>query len=209
MTNVSWSYLQNPFDNVTKNSYKKMYEMSTDHFDKLRGYARTNLELKALYDWAYPAYQAFVQEYDKGYVHASTYQMQTATLENLLLELSSTHIRRWDVAIMSVYDIVEPPYKALLPEGRRPFQSGAYDARIRAVKRLADSLQNFPALSALQTTVLNTYCKRNPTSHRRRRPNELQTHGKTKTRLGYKNARCIWETYLFVFRRFVYGGSVL
>lgn len=154
MTNPEWSYLQNPFDNVTKKNFKRMYIMATDHFDKLQKQAATQTEIAELLTDAKPHYDAFVQQYIKSSTDSANYQMHTATIENLLQQLSGELIRQWDVRIQVKFDIKSPQYKALLPNGRNPFQSGAYDMRISQVRSLANRLLQFPQLAGLKNDVL-------------------------------------------------------
>lgn len=153
MIQVSWSYLQNPFDNATKRNYKRMYLLATDHFDKLKQYAGDDPKVQELLDFGRGAFDAYVLQYRQGSTEAATYRMNTATFENIMADLSSTQIRRWDIEIQFVYDVVRPEYKALLPNGRGPFQTGAYDLRIDQVLSLADRLKAFPDLSDLQIKV--------------------------------------------------------
>lgn len=153
MIKVNWAYVQNPFDNVTKTSYKRMYLMATDHFDKLKQVGTTDEKIQELYDFGKLAFDDYVLQYRDGSTQAATYRMNTASFENIMADLSSTQIRRWDVEIQFVYDVVQPEYKALLPNGRKPFQSGAYDLRIDQVLSLADRLKAFEGLSDLQAKV--------------------------------------------------------
>ena len=53
MANSIWSYLQNPFDNVTKKSNKHMFLMATDHFDKLNAH-KADPKIKELYLFGKP-----------------------------------------------------------------------------------------------------------------------------------------------------------
>jgi hypothetical protein len=153
MIKINWYYLQNPFDNVTKNNYKKMYLMATDHFDRLKQAALTNPKIQELLDFGREPFEAYVLQYREGSTEAAVYRMDTASFENIIADLSSTQIRRWDVEIQYLYDTTLPEYKALLPNGRGPFQTGSYDLRIDQVLSLADRLKKFPNLINLQTKV--------------------------------------------------------
>ncbi len=62
MAQPTWSYLQNPFDNVTKSSYKLMYLMATDHFDKLLA-RRSDAIINELYEFGKPSFEAFITQY--------------------------------------------------------------------------------------------------------------------------------------------------
>ena len=152
MAQPTWSFLQNRFDNVTKRNFRRMYLMSTDHFDKLAARS-TDPDIAALYILGKPAFDAFTAQYVKNGTDASNYQMHTLRVENQLNALRSTLIRKWDVRIQNIFDANSPEYLSLLPNGRGPFQSGAYDLRISAVRSLAHQLAQYPALSSLQVDV--------------------------------------------------------
>ena len=122
MAQSTWSYLQNPFDNVTKSSYKLMYLMSTDHFDKLLA-RKSDTTINELYSFGKPSFDAFITQYRKSGSDDANYQMYTLRFEQLILDLMSTLARRWDIQIQNVYDTITPEYKSLLPNGRSPFQS--------------------------------------------------------------------------------------
>lgn len=154
MVQSTWSYLQNPFANVTKNSFKTMYLMATDHFDKLQAQS-SDPAIADLYNLGKPAFDAFILQYRKNGTDNTTYQMHTMQFENLIGELMSTYARQWDVKTQIVFDINKPQYLELFANGRAPFQTGAYDLRINAVKALADQLAHYPALAALQLEVNN------------------------------------------------------
>lgn len=153
MAITEWSYLSNPFNNVSKKSFKRMYQMARDHFDKLKGIAPNNSQIQDLFNLGIVEYETFVTMYRKKSTDVARYRIHTDTVERLFLELSSTLIRQWDVKIQMVYDVVTTEYKGLLPYGRKPFQSGAYEERLNEVESLADHLADFPDLSALKTEV--------------------------------------------------------
>ncbi|MEM6298726.1 MAG: hypothetical protein AAF740_08580, partial [Bacteroidota bacterium] len=150
---LSWSYLENPFDNRTKGNYKRMLEMATDHFDKLKERGRTDTQIQGLYDFGNPAYDAFVKAYrESGYIR-SVYREQTATLEGMMAELASSLARRWDSMIVIEYDKPSPQYQSLMPDGRMPLQRGSYEMRIEELNRLARRLGDFPSLATVATEV--------------------------------------------------------
>lgn len=153
-----WSYLQNPFDNVTKKSNKHMILMATDHFDKL--YVRRNeANINELYLFGKKAFEEFVALYSKSSTDLAIYQMRTERLVLLIEELSSTLARRWDILIQVKFDIVTADYKSLMPNGRSLFQSGAYDMRIIEVKNLANRLRSFPEFESLRNEILEFHEK--------------------------------------------------
>lgn len=154
MASQNWSYVQNPFDNATKRNFKKMLRLSTDHFDKLRDAAATDVFIKQLYLEAVTAYDEFVQTYQDVITYKAAYQMHTRKLEEQMEFLSNDKIKRWDIQIQSVYLDTEFEYLALLPNNRTPFQKGAYELRINECFSLAAKLVNFPDLAHTQVAVL-------------------------------------------------------
>lgn len=158
MAQSTWSYLQNPFDNVTKKSNKHMLLMATDHFDKLNAH-KADPKINELYRFGKPYFDDFCEKYRKVSTDSASYQMQTERTVKLLEELSSTLARRWDIQIQVVYDIVTSEYKSLLPNGRAQFQSGAYDLRINEVQSFANRLNSYPEFANLKADVEEFYKK--------------------------------------------------
>ncbi len=156
MARQIWRYLQNPFDNVTKDSFKLMNILAKDHKDKLEAAAILDRRISPFAYSLAPKYQAFADVLVRVTSVSNMYQGHTQQVETLFSELSNTHIRDWDVAIQGVYHDRTMEYKTLLPQYRSPFQSGGYEARIREVKALAASLSNYPNLATLQL-VVETY----------------------------------------------------
>jgi hypothetical protein len=154
MATQNWSYVQNPFDNATKRNFKKMLRLATDHFDKLRDAAATDVFVKQLYLEAVTAYDEFVQTYQDVITYKAAYQMHTRKLEEQMELLSNDKIKRWDIQIQSIYLDTEFEYLALLPNNRTPFQKGAYEVRINECFSLAAKLLNFPNLAHTQAAVL-------------------------------------------------------
>lgn len=135
------SILRNQFDNATKGNYKRMLMASTDHFDKLKQAAITNTQINSIYLTALPAYQKFMTKYQQIATNYALYQGHTQLFEEKILELRGTLIRKWDIIIQYEYDETSAQYKMLLPNGRMPFQSGAYELRLNAVASLLASVQ--------------------------------------------------------------------
>lgn len=155
--NVStWSYLRNPFDNVTKSSFRLMILMAKDHLDKLNGNAG-DPDIAMIISFVKPKYDSFMQAFNNVQLNNSTYRSKTMQMEQLLIELSSKKARQWDIAIQGQYLDDTAEYLDILPNNRSPFQKGAYDERVNAVNILAQKLANYPNLSALQLDVQNFF----------------------------------------------------
>lgn len=148
-----WSYLSNPFDNVTKENHKLMYLLATDHFDKLGEAAKTEPKMQELYDLGIREYKDFATQYRSGANVSGDYRLMTARIEQFTKELTSKLIRRWDSRIIFDFDVDTPEYQSLMQGGRAAFQQGAYDVRIARVIALGEQLKKFPNLSELQVEV--------------------------------------------------------
>lgn len=148
----TWSYLDNPFDNVTKKSYKRMMALATDHRDKLKNNI-VDPEINMLYQQFEPAFTAFQKAYDGTHRNAGAYMAATQRVEALFAELTSLRIRKWDIAIQQHHLEGTPEYTDLMPEFRQPFQRGSYDSRQAAMRVLADALTGYPMLITVAQDV--------------------------------------------------------
>ena len=154
---TTWSLLRNTFDNVTKYNDKRMLLMATDHSDKLKHSAANNQAIDSLYQRFLPAFLLFKDNYEKLMANYAMYQGYTQAFEERMGELSSTLARKWDVTIQSEYDEKSSDYTMLLPNGRAPFQTGAYEMRIAAINALLISLEakENPTLMVLHQKIKN------------------------------------------------------
>ena len=152
---TTWSMLRNTFDNVTKFNYKRMLLMASDHHDKLATLSTTDTNVNALYQRFLPAFTSFKGAYQKVSANYAMYQGYTQAFEERIAALTSTLARKWDVSIQVEYDERSFEYKMLLPNGRAPFQSSAYDMRLSAISSLVINLreQGNPALQPLANTI--------------------------------------------------------
>lgn len=158
MAQSTWSYLQNPFENVSKRNKKNMYLMATDHFDKLFAQS-SDATIAALYNYGKPFFDNFKAQYRKTQNDNAIYQSHTLRVQKLLNKLQSTLIRQWDTKIQIIIDKKSPEYLSLLPKGRIPFQTGAIEFRINNVKLLANQLENYPLLAALRAEIDDFYAQ--------------------------------------------------
>ena len=155
MNEFNWNYASNTFEVSTRNSAKKMSILAPDHLSKLQ--AESSLPAIAA---LIPDTQAAVNDFALSYNHwiatNGLYKGETNRFTNLLAELSSLKIKQWEAQIQVVHLEGTSDFIALLPNGRKPFQSGAYDTRIAEVGAFAERLSSYPALAALQLAV-DTY----------------------------------------------------
>lgn len=149
---MAWSYFRNPFDNVSKTNFKRMLLLARDHRDKLSQYIN-DPEIAALYQTLNAAFTQYETAYTTVNSNAAFYRGNTKIVEGLFYELSSQKIRQWDIWIQNVFLDNSPQYSMLLPNNRKPYQTGAYEMRIDAVSTLEMSLQKFPQLNNVLVDV--------------------------------------------------------
>ncbi len=138
---ATWSLLRNTFDNVTKFNFKRMFLMARDHRDKLKTQANIDSDITPIYEAFILPFNHFEQVYNEVGSNFAQYQSATQQFEEKLAELSHKYIKKWDLTIQMELDDDTATYKSLLPNGRAPFQSGAYDLRLSAVYALILNLQ--------------------------------------------------------------------
>ena len=152
MITTTWRYLLNPFDNATKRNFKLMNLLATDHHDKLKSNI-ANPFIDDLYRKFQPVYSDYKTLYIQMSANAGRYQSHTKQVGDLLQELSGQKIKRWDIKIQNEYLDDTREYSQLLPNGRAPFQRGAYENRIKELWSLADKLHDFVNLHPIEQEV--------------------------------------------------------
>jgi len=151
-----WNYLTNVFLNVTKGSYVKMLTIISDHESKLRAKA-TDPDIAILLGRTEPIKNELAAHYNTWTSAKGIREGETLRFENLLKELSSEKIPRWDAMARVEYLETTPDYKAIFPDGRTNFRQGSYESRIAKVGALAETLAPYTALSQLKTEVETFY----------------------------------------------------
>lgn len=156
----SWSFIENPFVNSTKGSYRKMKKLGDYTLAALQARAGT-----AFFDGLIAVQQPLVTSYNAAYntwlVSRGTQKGRTEQVEILLKDLSGELIRKWDVAIQNVYAQTTPEYIALLPNRRKPFQSGSKQQRKAVVLALSTAIGADAALATTKTEIDNFYTELN------------------------------------------------
>lgn len=134
-----------------------MNKVATDHLAKLAaklGPANAqDVDIAACHGRLTTAMTGFSKAWSVWQNLDATYGGKTDVLEGLIGQLSSKLIRQWDVAIQNAFLDDTPEYAKILPGGRGPFQSGAIEDRVQAVKTLGERLGKFAQLASVQTAV--------------------------------------------------------
>ncbi len=144
MSATTWKYLDNQFAVVTRDSFKRMLIIATDHDSRLDG-RKAEPAIAPLAARFHPVYEAYAAAYSAWSASSGSQQGGTAAVESQIDLLSSTKARQWDVKTQASFDARTPEYLAIWPDGRGALQSGAIDQRIAAVKSLHGRMVPFTA----------------------------------------------------------------
>lgn len=150
---LGWYPLINFFYSNTAGSFKKMYQLATDHLSKLRLMAASDPALQDILNFFEPFYLAFLQQYEQSIDGRRAYHAKTAEFKELLEEVTGPMLRRWHAEVQMNYDLDSRQYKQLFPQGRSIFKNAVYEVRIQEVKSLGRALLLDPQLAALGATV--------------------------------------------------------
>jgi hypothetical protein len=153
MKDSLWSALRNPFENVTRNSFKTMNLIATDHHDKLKAAAAQNSDLSAMYGLYEPTYIQFQEAFTATTTNLGKYRASTKRVETIFDEITSSKIRHWDVAIQYHYPSETWEYTELMPNGKEPFQKGGYEMRIKELKSLSERMEDYAPLRATRAEI--------------------------------------------------------
>lgn len=149
---MEWHYVNNQFDNATRDSFRLMLTVTNDHYAKLVA-QQADADILALLTRTTPVHDGYLDGYSGWKAELALYKSATQTVDTMLTDLGANLARQWDTAIMVEYDKGTVEHTALLPNGRTPFQQGTKDERIAAVKTLGDTLAGYAPLAALKATV--------------------------------------------------------
>lgn len=87
-----------------------------------------------------PLSAAFNEAYQSWSTGKGLQKGKTTSLYSQFKLLSSQKIEDWDIAIQQVYKQNTPQYVSLLPNRRKPFQTGSQESRINAVGTLSEAI---------------------------------------------------------------------
>lgn len=147
-----YRYFQNPFMTVTTGNFKKMLLMARDHRDKLSQYI-ADPDIQNCYNVFNAAFTHFEKTYSTVNVNVGFYRGNTLKVETFIQELTTNKIREWDILTSSIFVNNPTDYAMLFPQGRKPFQQGAYELKIDAVRTLNGAMARFPQLNTIQADV--------------------------------------------------------
>lgn len=151
-----WIYLSNPFFVATQNSMSVSLEVSY-FLDNALLNDSSNPIIAAMYAIFHPVHLALIDAAEDYDVKFNIQEGCTLGLNNNFKILSKIKIKLWDNEIQIVHHNNTPEYKTLLPNRRKPFQSGKQLDRIHAVNSLNTNLTGDVPLANTKTDVDSFY----------------------------------------------------
>ncbi len=151
-----WKYLTNQFEIATRDSFKKALKLSNYHDSALFMAKNSDPVFQVLYDRYHPLHINYTNSYSNWQSIGGGREGDTLNV-NQQLDLALLKIDDWDVAIQVVYKKNTPRYKAIFPNGRKPFNEGGLDSRINAFLTLSINIGLDAALTAVKAEVDATY----------------------------------------------------
>ena len=79
---------------------------------------------------------------------------KTLGVTQLIDQLTSLYIRKWDKKIQDVYDIDTTEYKTLMPKHRIPFQTGTVASRVLAINTLITAIGSDASLATVKASIV-------------------------------------------------------
>ena len=153
----AWKFTDDQFEIETRNSVKKAVILSTFHDNNLRIISQQFPALLPLYTRYHPLHLALIAGYDSrtslGNVQQGDRETVTQSFKIAKLLLTEELIP----AILKIYKEITPRYKAILPNGLKPFNSNGIDKKIKAFNILSMNIGTDPALATIKATIDSTY----------------------------------------------------
>ena len=156
-----WSFIENPFLNATDSSFRRSVKISHLHLAALQAMSAEDPEIAEMAIIFDPVNETLNSAYDSHKAQQGAQEGDTLSVNQQLRLLSNPKIRLWDIRIQNVYASDTAKYKALLPQHRKPFQTGAQLSRINAVNTLAMAMGTDPLLASLKTEINTFYTQIN------------------------------------------------
>lgn len=159
----TWHFLENQFLVQTQKSFKKALILSNYHDAALK---KAMDDIPGDPDWAtlynryHPLHLDYVNAYNNWKSAGGAQEGETLNVDQLLA-LMTANITVWDEQISAVYSSTTPRYKAIFPDGRKPFQTGSKDTRITAVLTLSTNIGADAALALVKGKVDTYYTSLN------------------------------------------------
>jgi len=154
MTTQGWIRSDNFIDNCTNENYVLAKEIFNYFDSRLLG-GIEDADILEFYNFFKPINDDYNNAYNLWSSLNSSSPSNTAGVKQQVESLRGTEIQKWDVSIQSIYPRNTSMYKTLLPHFRKPFQNGAIESRISALKNLIVAIGGDVKLTVVKEAVEN------------------------------------------------------
>lgn len=151
MASQTWSFLRNPFEYATRDSYLRAAIIGTFTEAALK----SDPSLSALFNYYFPFVDKFNTLYNTWQQQAGSQKSNTKSLGDVLA-LATANINEWDYQVQGTFRRGTAEYDAIFPKGHAPFQQGGQQSRIDAFGTLILAL-NQAGLATVEALVKNYY----------------------------------------------------
>ena len=147
-----YHFLVNSFLVVTNHNYKLAFKIGT-YTDNALNNAKADPAILVLYNFFHPLFVNFTAAYNAWKLQKNQGVGGTLTLTQLFDGLTDK-LNIWESQILVFYTKkTNPGFKALFPQGHKPFQNGTQETKIEAVKNLSDGMIGIAGLASVKSDV--------------------------------------------------------
>jgi hypothetical protein len=138
---------------VTRNNYKLMNTLDGKHYAKIKSEAG-DPDFDAMIEYYEPYHINYEAKYTFWQSQSNLSQGKTRELQGWFKQLTDTFVPHIEVTIYGIHAENTPEAKALLPNKRSPFITGAQYDRITALSTLITSIGSEVALQSLKAEII-------------------------------------------------------
>ena len=159
---MDWNLTANLFETTTRRRFPAMHSLLEDHYWKCKGAAERNPadeDFAVMLTRVTAAHAAWNSTSGSRMVCLGQYKSKTYTMRKVIADLRGKHIAKWDAMVSSTDALQEswlpgtPGHLQFFPNGRKPFQQGPVESRIRSVDALAKGLTGVPVMATVAGLV--------------------------------------------------------
>jgi hypothetical protein len=148
--------LRNTFLLNTKKNFEKAYQTGEYHFDALTAHA-SDAFFATMLAFFGPLWIIYKNAMTAWIAAGGLQQGGTQKISDMLMDLRSDLIDRWDSLIKAALIADPDTYKGLFPNGHKPFQTGAQDKRLNAVGALIEAIGTNALLATIKAEIETWY----------------------------------------------------
>ena len=149
---MEWHFLNNQFDNVTKNSNLRMVIITNDHHAKLMA-QQADPDILTLLNRTTPLHNAFLTAYNNSKSAIGLRKAATQAVDEKLKLLRSTTLRSWDAKVQVHFLSGTSEYTSVFPNGLTAFHTSTIDQTVTMLKALSERADEHVPLAAVATEI--------------------------------------------------------